>query len=156
MIPSLIALACVLSPIVVMATYVDDWSRDLTTNTARTSVDAADTRLRPIQTTADTATIRERLSPAENRMPHWEIADEKPTPDGWEGFDAIETVHLVRTTGLMRYQDDVWVLVGEPNDKGVATVHADSRSRVGKGDLGQNPRNLRELLGHLRAWPDTE
>ncbi len=57
-------------------------------------------------------------------------------------------LHFVRTTGIMRYQDDIHVVIA-PLAVG-SRLNANSRSRVGKGDLGQNPRNLRELLGAVR------
>ena len=48
----------------------------------------------------------------------------------------------------MRYRDDVWVVVTQ-HDEEKLRASLESRSRLGKGDLGQNPRNLRELNGML-------
>jgi uncharacterized protein (DUF1499 family) len=48
----------------------------------------------------------------------------------------------------MKYRDDIRVQI-EPAAEGTR-LSAESRSRVGKGDLGQNPRNLRELLDKVR------
>jgi uncharacterized protein (DUF1499 family) len=48
----------------------------------------------------------------------------------------------------MRYKDDIRLSI-KPADSG-SLLSAESRSRVGRGDLGQNPRNLRELLGAIR------
>jgi uncharacterized protein (DUF1499 family) len=58
------------------------------------------------------------------------------------------TLHLTRRTRVFRFVDDVR-LTFEPAAGG-CRVHADSRSRVGVGDLGQNRRNVRELFAGLR------
>lgn len=52
-------------------------------------------------------------------------------------------LHLTRTTSWMSYTDDVQVTLRGEGDQVV--VNARSQSRVGKGDLGQNRRNIREL-----------
>ena len=53
-------------------------------------------------------------------------------------------LHATRRTGLFRFIDDVTVqVVGGSYG---SEVYFESASRVGKGDLGQNPRNLAELL----------
>jgi len=59
-------------------------------------------------------------------------------------------VYLVRTTRLMRYKDDVMVTLKRVGNE--TSVDVFSRSRVGKGDLGQNPRNIRELLAHIASF----
>jgi uncharacterized protein (DUF1499 family) len=63
---------------------------------------------------------------------------------GWRvaGRGAGE-LHLTRRTRVFRFVDDVR-LTFEPTPAG-CRVHAESRSRVGTGDLGQNRRNVREL-----------
>jgi uncharacterized protein (DUF1499 family) len=64
-----------------------------------------------------------------------------------EAAEASE-VRAVRTTRLFRFRDDVtarvrpWV---RPYPDG-ARLELTSASRLGRGDLGQNPRNLEELL----------
>lgn len=58
------------------------------------------------------------------------------------------TVRLVRATRFWRFEDDVTVKISPA--EGGSVVTAQSQSRVGKGDLGQNPRNLIELLGEVR------
>ena len=95
--------------------------------------------------------MRSKLSPAE-------LAERTQTAvrglHGWEqvGHQSREgkvELHFVRTTAVMRYQDDIVVQI-EPEDGG-SVLTAESRSRIGRGDLGQNPRNLRELLDAVRA-----
>ncbi len=53
-------------------------------------------------------------------------------------------VRAVRQTRLLRFTDDVVARV-YPDPEG-ARVELTSTSRVGRSDLGQNPRNLKELL----------
>lgn len=72
----------------------------------------------------------------------WKVAGSDP---------AAGTLHLTRTTPVFRFVDDVR-LVFEPKPTG-CRVHAESRSRVGVGDLGQNRRNILELWAWIRAHP---
>ena len=60
-------------------------------------------------------------------------------------------VHAVFTTRLMRYRDDVTMRIQNLDGGQGVLVTAESRSRVGRADFGQNPRNLKEILGPLRA-----
>ncbi len=53
-------------------------------------------------------------------------------------------VRAVRKTRLFRFKDDVTARV-HPDPDG-ARLQLKSASRLGRGDLGQNPRNLEELL----------
>jgi uncharacterized protein (DUF1499 family) len=50
---------------------------------------------------------------------------------------------------LFRFKDDITVRVINRGSERV--LAAKSRSRVGKGDLGQNPRNLKQLLEAVRT-----
>jgi len=64
-------------------------------------------------------------------------------------------VRAVRRTRLFRFEDDVTARVF-PHPNG-ARLELTSASRLGKGDLGQNPRNLEELLGAVdRAAGDSQ
>ncbi len=61
---------------------------------------------------------------------------------------AAGRLHLTRTTRLWRFTDDIHL---ECTALGSGTrVHAESRSRVGVGDLGQNRRNILELWNAVR------
>ena len=53
-------------------------------------------------------------------------------------------MRAVRETRLFRFADDVTARVAPYPDG--ARLELTSASRLGKGDLGQNPRNLTELL----------
>jgi uncharacterized protein (DUF1499 family) len=59
-------------------------------------------------------------------------------------------LHATHRTVLWRFIDDIR-LEFRPDDGGGTIITGQSRSRIGKGDLGQNARNLRELTGALRS-----
>lgn len=151
-----------LAPCVVVVLMVDDWSRDWTENTASTSVDAEDPWLRPAQLPLSPREVAERLERWATGASAWEVVS--------RGSDGpIERLHLVHKTRLWRFRDDVQVtiepmeiegeqagvesLAAEPTGSMAtgARVSAESASRIGKGDLGQNPRNLRELMRAVAA-----
>lgn len=67
-------------------------------------------------------------------LPRWQVHSADPTAG---------TVHLTRRTRLWRFTDDVR-LTFTPTADGVR-ADAESRSRLGTGDLGQNRRNILEL-----------
>jgi uncharacterized protein (DUF1499 family) len=137
-----LAVALVGSVGVILFTHVEDWSRDLVTNHAATHDDSRDERLRTIQSAATPAFVADEVVASAASLPRWELVQRD---------DESGTIRLqfVRTTGLVGYKDDIRVLI-EPAGTG-SRLSAESRSRVGKGDLGQNPRNLRELLAAIRA-----
>ena len=63
---------------------------------------------------------------------------------GWKlEAETADTLHLVRRTRVFRFADDIR-LTFHSNGNAVR-VDAESRSRLGKGDFGQNRRNIREL-----------
>ena len=127
-----------LTLVVILAMYVEDWSRDLTTNYARTSNDADDELLRPLLLPLTVADAAERVKAAATSLSGWNLADESDT----EGTPQ-KTLHFVRTTSILRFHDDVIVTItGEGDD---SLIEMESQSRVGRGDLGQNPRNISEL-----------
>ena len=123
-------------------TQVENWSRDFTTNTAATDAGSADPRLRPIESAQAPAELAKLVIAASGKLPHWDLAEQTET-------GGAVNLHFIRTTGLWKFRDDIRVQI-EPAPGGGSRLTADSRSRVGKGDLGQNPRNLRELLEAVR------
>jgi uncharacterized protein (DUF1499 family) len=106
----------------------------------------ADTR-RP--THADLAPLTIPLPPAEagaaiarvvpERLARWAVVSTAPAE-----------VKLTRTTRLFRFVDDIRLTL-EPAPGGTTRVHAESKSRLGVGDLGQNRRNILELWKALRV-----
>jgi uncharacterized protein (DUF1499 family) len=73
------------------------------------------------------------------RLPRWHV----------ESRDA-DTLGAVRATRLFRFKDDV-ALRAAPTPSGGTRLVLTSASRVGRNDLGQNPRNLAELLAVLEG-----
>lgn len=157
-----ILVLAVLSPLLLMAFYVEDWSRDLSTNVAWTDPGNDDPTLRPIEFTGSWSALQEIVSGFAESRPNWSepqppsLLDEaSPVHDISSSPEGEIQFHLVRTTGLIRYKDDVWVvaepIASDPNDEIRWRLHVHSQSRVGKGDLGQNPRNIRELLTAIRG-----
>src|SRR5690242_18703478 len=86
----------------------------------------------------DTAT--ELVKKAVASLPHWRVESESPGE-----------LKLTRRTRLFGFVDDVTVTL-KPAGPGTM-IHAASKSRVGKGDLGQNRRNILELWAAVRAIP---
>lgn len=75
-------------------------------------------------------------------LPRWELVGAGQGPAGAE-------LHAVRSTRVWRFKDDVTVKVRREGGRTVVSVR--SRSRVGRGDFGQNARNVREFLAALDA-----
>jgi uncharacterized protein (DUF1499 family) len=74
-------------------------------------------------------------------MPRWKV----------EASPVATQLHLTRRTRTIRFVDDV-VLTFQPEGSGTK-INAASRSRVGKGDLGQNRRNILELWKAINEHP---
>ena len=70
---------------------------------------------------------------AVERLPRWTLQS-----------SGQNEVKAVRATRLLHFRDDVTVRVHADGEHAAAELT--SASRIGKGDLGQNPRNLKELL----------
>jgi uncharacterized protein (DUF1499 family) len=56
-------------------------------------------------------------------------------------------IHAVVTTPLWRFKDDLRIWVEE--EEGASVIHACSRSRIGRGDLGANRRHLLDLFATI-------
>lgn len=127
--------------LVVLAAQVEDWSRDLTTNVAATDPHARDAGLHPILSAASLDDLVDVVRRSAQGLPRWELGE-------LEQRRGRCTLRLRRTSALFRFVDDVTVVIEDQGDRRV--ISAESRSRLGKGDLGQNPRNLKALLGRVR------
>ena len=135
----LIALLAVLA---LAAAQIDDWSRDLTTNVAETSEDAKELLMRSLVLDADFDSIEKVVENYVSQHPQWHIMGvNKEVPER-------RLIILARTTKWLQFTDDVLVDLTIKNEQTHVRIH--SQSRVGKGDLGQNPRNIRELNAALR------
>ncbi len=128
--------------------------RALTTNEARTRPDHPDPRLRGRRYAIPFQVVWDQVRT---------LADGSH-PDGlsrWKGVRADDREGVVEaecTTRLFRFVDDVRLTVAL-DAEGQTQVHGESRSRVGRADLGTNARRVtrffRELDRALEAegWP---
>lgn len=117
--------------------------RGMICNEAALADDSADPTLRPITLPLDLAAAIEFVARRIERMPRWRVESiDRSAP--------IAILHATRRTRVWRFIDEIR-LAFEPDPRTQGTrMTATSRSRVGKGDLGQNPRNLRELIEAIR------
>jgi uncharacterized protein (DUF1499 family) len=120
---------------------IDDWSRDLNTNHAATSAGADDPALRPIEAEWAVGEAAEAVQRVAANLPRWSLEGESQNETSAE-------LRFVRRTPVFGFKDDITVRFTRREDG--CLIEAESRSRIGKGDLGQNPRNLRELLSEVR------
>ena len=134
---ALLLLALVISLVV----QIDDWSRDLTTNYAATSADADDPLLRTWECAQPPEKVEQVIADFVLQNSAWNFADSS------KEFGVLR-LSLTRTTRFLRFVDDVQIIL-QTSDNGTQ-VDITSRSRLGKGDLGQNPRNIRELMQALQ------
>ncbi|TWT80004.1 hypothetical protein CA13_14160 [Planctomycetes bacterium CA13] len=137
----IVALVIVAVSIVALFIRIDNWSRDFSTNYAKLDPAARDMNLRPMTFTDPLDVVIEKIEKWVQSQPHWEVVEKTAS-------ESSAQLHLTRTTSLMRYTDDIHVDLTAQG--GGTWMEAESKSRVGKGDLGQNPRNLKELLAALR------
>ena len=80
-----------------------------------------------------------RVEAAVRGLPRWQIVQTDPQAG---------TLSATRRTRLFRFTDDITLRLEAT--EGGTRVRARSQSRVGVTDLGQNRRNLLELLSALR------
>ena len=124
-----------------LAWQIDDWSRDFVQNRAATSADAANAALRPIKADVPPGQVARLIEEVVDDLRGWQIESQS------ESETRIQFM-LTRTSRLFRFVDNVTVRI-EPTADG-CVINATSQSRVGKGDLGQNPRNIAELFSAIR------
>jgi uncharacterized protein (DUF1499 family) len=141
LIPAIVLLALLLMGVVILALTVEDWNRDLSTNQAATSPEHSDPSLRCVVLPLDMEAATELVQNRATKLAGWSIATASTNP--------ADVIRLERTTRWLRFVDDITVQLA-PVDGGTR-VSVSSRSRVGKGDLGQNPRNIRELLQAIQG-----
>ena len=73
-----------------------------------------------------------------NRLPRWTLLTYRP---------GSGEIRAAAKTRVFRFMDDVLIRVTAREDETVVTVR--SASRVGRGDFGQNARNIRGFLEEL-------
>lgn len=107
-------------------------------NVAVTSPTEADATLRPFHLPGDTTAAAAAIRAAAEGLPRWAVV-------GGTG----RVVWATRTTRIFRFRDDVLALLTPAGDS--TLVELRSASRLGRSDLGQNRRNLLELVQQLGA-----
>ncbi len=144
-----IAVGITLAIVAAVLLRVDDWSRDWTQN--RASLDPAAERpgLRPVELDGSVQEVADQIRRWTETDSKWAWISETPT--GAESDSDQRRIKLTRTTPLMRFVDDIQVELSPTPERDSVLVTATSQSRIGKGDLGQNPRNLIELTTALRG-----
>ena len=133
---------------------IDNWRRGLTSNWAELRDAHDDPELRPLHLRASPREVAERIRTWAERASRWRLIEvndcqrgtTSPEPPSARSRTSIQ-LQLTRRTRIFRFVDDVRVVL-TPSGSGTQ-VGAESRSRVGKGDLGQNRRNLKELVRGL-------
>jgi hypothetical protein len=121
---------------------VDDWSRDWTTNVAFVTPESPNPKLRSPLLPDSPEVVAELITQWVAKQSRWELVSRSVSDSGIR-------LNLTRRTPVFRFVDDIRVDLSHVD--GGTLVSAESRSRLGRGDLGQNPRNLRELLVGLQS-----
>ena len=132
--------------LLVLALQVEDWRRDLVTNVAETDPTHPDPLLRSLTVSLTVPEAVALVERSAELLPRWREASVA-------GDSAAAQLRFVRTSRLFRFRDDITVWV-ELQDRG-SVIRARSASRVGTGDLGQNPRNLQQLMQAIRDRIDS-
>ena len=135
-----IPLTIVAAVLLYLVVAIDHPLRDFTTNHAEIAEDSTDQRLRPRVYDLTIPEVVEAIEQAALRISNWEYV-------GDAGVGDVTQILFVRTSRVWRFKDDVTLKL-ETRD-GRTVVTGESRSRVGVGDLGQNPRNLHRILSEL-------
>ncbi len=135
----------VLVLIMATAAQVDDWSRDLDQNRASTSTTGENAIAPMTVSESSTSKVESLIKEAISDLPKWKFIDSNIEESG--STESPE-INLTRTTSLFQFVDDVQIKL-EISD-GNTILNVTSQSRVGKGDLGQNPRNIKELFSAIK------
>lgn len=142
----------------VIALQIDDWGRDWSQNFAALEPDADRPELRPVQFEVSVDEITDRVKLWAQKQPNWNWVDTELNDSAAKNEEGVQepqlpetaaTIRLTRTSAVFKFTDDVKVMLKENEDQTV-TMTATSQSRVGKGDLGQNPRNLIQLVNGVK------
>ena len=129
----LVTITIVVLVIVAALLRIDNWSRDFTENSASTEERFSDS----------VNVIDSKLERWVTQTSRWNVESKS------ESAGTIQ-YKITRATPLFRFVDDIDVKLAPDLDGSGTQLHANSQSRVGKGDLGQNPRNLKALVEGIR------
>ncbi|HIE64462.1 MAG: DUF1499 domain-containing protein [Nitrospira sp.] len=122
--------------VIIMMVLAFNSCRGLMNNRAETKPDHSDTSLRTRTYTATYESFFETAAHVTGWLPRWEVVEQD-----------IENgkIRATRQTRIFHFVDDVEISVKRVNEN-TLTLDVLSTSRVGKGDFGQNGRNIREFL----------
>lgn len=126
--------ALVAAPLVLLLGSLLIWPA---TNRVTTAGTRGYPEIKPLESTRTPAQLTAALQAFAQARPRWTLVSS----------DAGGLQHALEARTRVGFVDDVKVRI-EPRSGG-ARVHAESASRLGKLDFGQNARNLRELLAAL-------
>jgi uncharacterized protein (DUF1499 family) len=96
--------------------------------------------LRPKMYGASVAKVAKASEEAIGHLPRWTLVGSGSGPLG-------HSIQAVSTTRVLRFKDDVTIRIYREGVWTYVTVR--SKSRIGKGDFGQNARNIRAFLAEL-------
>lgn len=111
----------------------------LTQNHAETRPDHPDHSLRTRSYAKSTNMLFQKVLEVIKQLSQWETLQSDPERS---------VIQATRTTRLFRFVDDIQIQITEKSAQEVE-INLRSASRVGKGDFGQNARNIRLLLKKL-------
>ncbi len=134
--PSIVAVG-----LLALIVTIDDWSRDFTPNYVVMRETSEDPDLRPVVFERPADEVVDAIQEAADRIKGWEFI-------GAARVNSSTMIVLERTSRVWRFKDDIVLRVEDQGDR--CRLGGESRSRIGYGDLGQNPRNLRRILAELR------
>jgi uncharacterized protein (DUF1499 family) len=132
-----------------IAWRIDDWGRDWSQNTAELTPNAERPELCPVELSTGVNETIQRIQDWTLSRSNWDVVSVDETTGDPAAPSA--SLKLTRTSPIMRFVDDVTVTINVNPDGDGVIVGGKSQSRIGKGDLGQNPRNLIELTRGLRG-----
>ncbi|MEE2937744.1 MAG: DUF1499 domain-containing protein [Planctomycetota bacterium] len=132
---------------------IKNLQRGLTVNFARLDSALDDPMLHPVILPQLPEAIAEKIESWANDRSRWSVVSRQDTRDSHprgpvQSSDEVIQIHLTRTTRLFRFVDDIRISL--TREAAGTRVDATSQSRIGKGDLGQNPRNLKEFTQMLQ------
>jgi uncharacterized protein (DUF1499 family) len=108
-------------------------------NEVETGTTAEYPEIQPQYYTTDPQRVFEESRGGIEALDNWTLVSED---------SATWTLEAERETAVFGFIDDVEVTI-EPVTEFVTRVHVKSASRIGKGDFGQNARNIREFFAEL-------
>jgi uncharacterized protein (DUF1499 family) len=95
--------------------------------------------IQPLYYTADPRRVFDESVSSVKELERWELV---------KSDVATRKIEATSTTRVFKFVDDVTITV-QPVTEFVTRVDVHSRSRVGKGDFGQNARNIEAFYGEL-------